>query len=309
MLINKAWVISMGAVAFIMKGYFRKAKAMVIKMNDQKLRDIVKAQLAKDYNCWADDFDNNDTLVTSFSNHPERRRYEYEDNIIKLLAFEGKLVATVDDDLLEWAGGYFAECTGEWFFDIYDITPVALKLKVYMRELDAARLYFIPYGTNIAKKAVQPIAQIRWFERGSLDIFEGDDRFSEALLFCPQTPDMLAVAAYDREDGDIIGMAGASQNSAIMWEIGVNIESKARHKGLASNLVALLAREIVNRGCVPYYGACMSHVLSQRVAYSAGLYPAFCELRSILIEEFESEDADSDDIDENNQAYGFEENQ
>ena len=125
--------------------------------------------------------------------------------------------------------------------------------------------------------------RISLIEGRELQRFRGDERFNEALLFSEVTPDMLAFAAYN-EVGGVIGMAGASRNSASMWEMGVNVVPEERRSELASTLVSLLANEVLSRGRLPYFNACMSHLAAQRTALNAGLYPAFCEMRTERME-------------------------
>ena len=71
-----------------------------------------------------------------------------------------------------------------------------------------------------------------------------------------KSPDMLGVAAIS--DGKIIGMAGASADSPLFWQIGINVEKEAECRHIASTLVTILKEEIEKLGKVPYYGTSMS---------------------------------------------------
>jgi len=86
-------------------------------------------------------------------------------------------------------------------------------------------------------------------------------------------PDVLVVLA--KQDGHIVGMAGASADSDMMRQIGMDILPEYRHHGLAAYLVNRLTLETLNRGYVPYYGTASSNMASQRVAYRAGYEPAW----------------------------------
>jgi GNAT superfamily N-acetyltransferase len=89
---------------------------------------------------------------------------------------------------------------------------------------------------------------------------------------------VLAVAAF--EGDNIIGMAGASADSKTMWQIGINVLSEHRGRGIGTNLVTLLKNEILSRGKVPFYGTVGSHFQSQNIAISSGFFPAWAELYS-----------------------------
>ena len=75
-------------------------------------------------------------------------------------------------------------------------------------------------------------------------------------------------------------MAGASADSPIMWQIGINVMPEAEGLGIAKILVELLKNEIIKRGAVPFYGTAVSHLASQSVALGSGFHPAWIELVS-----------------------------
>ena len=49
-------------------------------------------------------------------------------------------------------------------------------------------------------------------------------------------------------------MAGASMDSPVMWQIGINVDSDTRAKGIGKMLVTLLKNEILGMNRLPYYG-------------------------------------------------------
>ena len=120
--------------------------------------------------------------------------------------------------------------------------------------------------------------KLKWYEKDEILKFKNDDRFDEAFAFNKNYPDILAVAAVDEED-NILGMAGASEDSKIMWQIGINVLEDEKGKGIASFIVQSLKNEILNRGKVPFYGTVESHIISQKVALKSGFYPAFAEVK------------------------------
>lgn len=83
-------------------------------------------------------------------------------------------------------------------------------------------------------------------------------------------------------DGKIIGMAGASADSPLFWQIGINVEKEAECRHIASTLVTILKEEIEKLGKVPYYGTSMSNLASQRAAVKCGFRVAWVELLAEL---------------------------
>jgi predicted GNAT family acetyltransferase len=76
-------------------------------------------------------------------------------------------------------------------------------------------------------------------------------------------------------DGAVAGMAGASDDCEMMWQIGINVLPEYRNRGIAAALTNRLAMGILERGKIPYYGAAASNIASLRVAHRAGFRPAW----------------------------------
>ncbi len=87
---------------------------------------------------------------------------------------------------------------------------------------------------------------------------------------------MADVGAF--RDGKLLGMAGASADSPDLWQIGIDVLPEARGGGIGVMLVSLLRNEILREGKVPFYGAAVSHAISQSIAVRAGFVPAWAEL-------------------------------
>ncbi len=118
--------------------------------------------------------------------------------------------------------------------------------------------------------------EIRKYVGDQIEQFRGDDHFGEAFLFSELPKDEIGIAAI--KDGNIIGMAGATSDSDMMWQIGINVMQGAEGLGIGSMLVEILRNEILDLGRLPFYGIAMSHISSQKVALNAGFYPAWAEL-------------------------------
>ena len=99
-----------------------------------------------------------------------------------------------------------------------------------------------------------------------------------AFCFDENSPDMLGVAAVI--DDQIVGMAGASADSPLLWQIGINVGNEFEGRHIGSTLVSVLKHDIMEMGLVPYYGTSVSNLASQRVAANAGFEVTWIELLS-----------------------------
>ena len=72
-------------------------------------------------------------------------------------------------------------------------------------------------------------------------------------------PEVLAAVAFD--DAKVIGIACASADSKVMWQIGVDVLPKYRGREIAVKLVNMLTSEILNNyEAIPYYKIGRAHV-------------------------------------------------
>ena len=71
---------------------------------------------------------------------------------------------------------------------------------------------------------------------------------------------------------------GCSADCETMWQIGVDVLPDYRRRGVASALTGRLAREIIERGKVPFYCSAWSNIRSVRNAIRSGFIPAWVEM-------------------------------
>ena len=76
----------------------------------------------------------------------------------------------------------------------------------------------------------------------------------------------------------MLGMAGVSEDSRYLWQIGIDVLPEARGKGIGVLLVKILKNEILAEGKVPYYGTAFSHMISMDIAIRSGFHAAWAEL-------------------------------
>ena len=69
----------------------------------------------------------------------------------------------------------------------------------------------------------------------------------------------------------MIGFAACSADCDEMWQIGIDVLPEYRQKWIASALTGKLAKEILNRGMVPFYCSAWSNIRSARNAAKSGL--------------------------------------
>lgn len=236
---------------------------------------MAKEQLAIDYNCNASDFDKNKNTITQNCILKGSRIYGEKECFLKIISIGGCAVIYADEKIIPWIEDNILNRNSNWLFDYGHLRAIDHKLREFGHEIDQMPHFYLPNPTLID---VKPVTSVKWFERDDLLQFKGDKRFNEAFVFNDLYPDILGIAALDGDN--ILGMAGASEDSGILYQVGINVLTESSGKGIGTNLVALLKQELLKRGKIPFYGTSVSHIISKNIAINAGFFPAWAEVYS-----------------------------
>lgn len=237
------------------------------------MNEILVRQLAIDYCTDAEAVLSRENIFTEYERLDGRRIFQEGECFLKVAAVNGKILASGKKDIIEWVRYKYKDGNGAWFMDmecLHELEAGILKFGCRIGQVHP--FYIATDKTEVDTKDYE----IKIFTGSELEKFRDDDRFGEAFIFADVPKDEIGVGAY--KNGRILGMAGATGDSDLMWQIGINVMPEAEGLGIGTMLVAILKNEILERGKLPFYGTAMSHIVSQRVALSAGFVPAWSEL-------------------------------
>lgn len=253
-------------------GHRGRDKRRSLRLNYKR---ILEQQLAIDYDCSIADVQGTENIFRTYKKNDNARLAGEAGSGFKLACVNGKLLVMAEVPLLEWCNEKLANVEGAWISEPANLICLHEKLKEYGQVLADAHHYYIP--AENAKKQEHRF-DVRWYEKEEIKAFEGDERFDEALLFDEEIPDMLAVCAMKGET--ILGMAGATADTPMVWQIGVNVTEEGTGLGIGTYVIALLKQRVLEEGKLPLYSTVESHIKSQKVAFAAGFVPAFYEIFS-----------------------------
>ncbi len=91
------------------------------------------------------------------------------------------------------------------------------------------------------------------------------------------------MAAVGYIDGKIVGVAGASNDSETMCNVGIDVLPEYRRLGVATTLTKILTDEIIDCGKVPYYCTAWSNIASKNNAIKSGYRTAWVEMAAVDI--------------------------
>jgi GNAT superfamily N-acetyltransferase len=244
----------------------------------KELLDIIKKQLAIEYNCSVDDFLSSNNIITVSKDNAEKMHYIDGTFFFQMVTFGDNAVITADECIHDWLKEYTKDKTGRWLFEHNNLVAIDEKLKDYNKKLWQTHHMFLSYKEILPKNIN---LKTEWFENESIYQFYETKMFPNALCkkYNPKRPDVLAVAAYD--GNKIIGMAGCSADTPLLWQIGVDVNENYRGKGIGTYLVTLIKNEIEKRGKIPFYGTSLSNLHSWGIALNSGFSPAWIEIQTI----------------------------
>jgi GNAT superfamily N-acetyltransferase len=228
-----------------------------------EMRDIVCAQLAADLNCTPDDLngEKDGFVFTQARENPGRRPFPRGEQHFEMLSMGRSIVVSASPAIL-------------------DIVMPLLHGKDRDTEFSMPfvyghSLYYLPDLTQIKPLASPDGFGYEVVEHQEIPALYQYEGFSNALQYDAKhnRPDVLVTLA--KKGDQVVGMAGASKDCMMMWQVGMVVLPEYRGCGLAAYLVNRLTLEILSRGYVPYYGTASSNVASQRVAHRASLTPAW----------------------------------
>lgn len=242
--------------------------------------DIISAakkQLSLDFGCSPALFDSFENSIVISELMEGRRKFSKENYLFHMATFGRGTVVSVDKKLEDWCRANLKDHEGIRMFEHYMMLLIEGEVRRYDRKLFGVSEYYLPIPGFIRKRELYPPVLMDWYEIDRIPQLYDDKRFKNALLYEPDglRPDVLVVTAVI--DRKIAAMAGASMDSGLFWQIGIDVMPEYRNKGLATCLVGALTDEILNRGAIPYYGTWSANIASRNVALSSGYFPAWVE--------------------------------
>lgn len=240
-----------------------------MSFNRYEILEIVKKQLAIDMNCNIEDLNKNGLVFCEAKLNEGRRRFNRQSPFLEIVTMGKGIVVSGDIDVLEKVKPLLENRTRE---DIFAAPFIYGHSIYYTPDFDKIkRIPFIDGFDFYIKegKEIHELYKISGFEN--------------ALQYDINDPRPDAITIYAMRGNEIVGMAGASSDSNLMWQIGVDVLPKFRNNGIATCLVTNLAMSIMEKGIVPYYGSASSNIASQSVAYKSGFIPTWmCSYKNVF---------------------------
>ncbi len=237
----------------------------------------LKEQLAIDLNAVKGDFEREENVVRILTPNPSKRRNINDELLLFMACFGKAAVAAVSPQLEPFMSSYIADMDGFRCFDM-PLNVLEKELKKHGAVISEIEEFYLLDRREI--QPVNPDFEFEILEGEAIKKLYGDHRFHMALGYSQESArkDMLAVVAY--ENGEILGVAAASNDTDDIWQIGVDVVPEKQRRHVATDIVRIISNEVLKRNKIPYYGTAWSNIASKRVAMNAGYKPVWVEMKA-----------------------------
>lgn len=230
-------------------------------MTKSQMYEIVREQLAIDYNCKADDFLKDGIVFTKAQKLLGRRALPFLNTRCEMITMGKSVIINASKDVMPFVKWKLKNKSK------YDVLNMPF---VY-----GLCLYYLPDIEKVARFVNNTNYEFKLIEQEQIHSYYKYKGFTNALQYNEksQTPEILGVGIFDGDK--LIGIACAAKDSEKMCQIGVDVLDEYRNQHLATMAVKMLTKELIDRDLVPYYFTDNTNLASQKTAIASGYIPAW----------------------------------
>lgn len=206
--------------------------------------------------------------------NPLARRFSLLEHTLTVTSMGAGVVVAATSTWLPWVTELFEGVSdADDAFSLRVLSEASRRMEGYSMRLNG------PYAYNVTSEQ-------DWVNRSAPDGYVVEVGGAELLAGLEPTdwPNAVAprrigqgrreaIVAVALRRNDVVGVATAITDSDTLWQIGIDVHSDHRARGLSAALTSQTARAVLDEGRVPYYGSSINNIASRRTAQSAGFYP------------------------------------
>ncbi|NLY21394.1 MAG: GNAT family N-acetyltransferase [Tissierellia bacterium] len=216
--------------------------------------EIIIEQLAIDMNCEKSDLNSGNIVYTLEKENGNQRKFIRRSPYVEMILINDSLIINGEENYLEL---------------IRESVNISRPEDILKQDfIKSHSINFSPSMDFIKTDLLEEYEYLVYKEEiARLYVNKG---FENALQYDENKPNKEIIAIVAKDGDKIIGIAGATADSEILWQIGIDVISEYRFKGIGSSLVNRLASIILDMGKVPYYAAEANNIASLKTAINAG---------------------------------------
>lgn len=249
------------------------AEDIKVKKTNKEILRVAMIQSALDINCQPEDFIKDENVVVKSQVGDLARKYYKEPIACNLVSYGSNIVASVRDEYKEIVEEYINKFEFYHCFETPNMHWLDDKMEPWGQKVCFMAEYFLPDMNRMCR--LECDFELKTLEQKDFEKLYLPE-WGNALCKERRELDVLGVGAYDKDR--LIGLAACSADCDSMWQIGVDVLTEYRRKGIAASLTSNLAMEILDRDKIPFYCCAWSNIRSAKNAIKSGFSPAWVEM-------------------------------
>jgi hypothetical protein len=241
-------------------------------------RAAIRATLAAQCACDEATLDAPGVAVTEAAERPGRLRFPVPSKPLLAVTLGAGVVISCHPSRSRWVRGKLGRADRDAIFSAPLIARLARYVGRDTQDLVGPILRYSCSRDTFRHHADLNGVAIAVVERAEIAALNRYPDFSHALMDRADHPRPDMVATVARRGGEIVGIAAASADSDLLWQLGVEVVAAARGGGIGRALVGRLTEAVFEHGRVPYYSTTIANLHSRSLATGLGYWPAWTDL-------------------------------
>ncbi len=238
----------------------------------------IRRVLATTYACDENAFLADGVHITLAYDVPGRMRFPLPPAPLMVAAMGRGVVVSCSRERMDWMQAVLGKQTRDGVFSAPLLGELARLVARDGQELHGPILRFSCSRSDLRPAPTPAGLTLGLVEGAAVSALYRYGGFDNALSYRRDAtrPDVLATVM--RQGDRVVGIAAASADHALLWQIGVEVDPDFRSRGIGRALVGRLATAILDANKLPYYSTRIAHLGSQVVALSLGFWPAWTDV-------------------------------
>ncbi|MBT4126686.1 MAG: GNAT family N-acetyltransferase [Chloroflexi bacterium] len=254
----------------------------------QDVRDTVISMLCAELSCTSEELTDGQVHITvrnpDAHQNPAHRLFDPHPGKIGIASLGIGGIVCVDEEHLDWAEEVFRPKPTSTRDELF--MPDRMGKMADLVRPEGLLLYgpfprFAVSHSTVTHVEAPMSYSVRVVDQDGADAIGQRARWHNAIYKVPtETARPTMIAAIAEQEGEIVGVCGASSDSPFMWQLGIDVAPEHQGRGLAPALTSAVAEAVLDEGKLPYYGTSASNIPSMRTALAAGFKPTWVEVLS-----------------------------
>jgi GNAT superfamily N-acetyltransferase len=238
----------------------------------------VRTVLAADLACRETDFLHERITINIAEPREGGFRYPIREKSISIVTMGRGVVISCNQERLDWVTHLVEPLSRGQIFSAQTVAKLEGYVQKDRQFIAGPDQKNVCTADDLAEVIVPQGVKVSVYTQDEIAGLYEHTNFKHALCFRIDHPRPDRIATVAECDGKIVGIAGASEDCELMWQIGVDVLPEYQGLGIGKAIVGTLTKVVLDQGALPFYSTEVSNLLSRRLAVSLGYWPAWVQL-------------------------------